>query len=657
VTDSLPTGLTATAITGTGWTCTLATLTCTRSDALASNASYPVITLTVNVASNAPATMINTATGSGGGDATPGNNTATDTATIGEPGPVVLTCTMTAVPATVRAEGLSELVGDLVLNCRGGTPTPAGQPVPQTNLQVFLNTNITSRLSGDFSEALLLVDEPQPGTQLPCGAQGTGDNGSGVCSIVGNGTGVNLYNGITVPNVFQGRQAGVNAVVFAGVPVDPPGSGTRVLRITNLRANASMLGASTTAVPTAVSAFVSSSGVLVSDGSTRVVGSVQTGLSAIVSEPATLLQCLKANPDLISPTAAMGANGQDGQQFTITLTEGFASAWQVKNLAQKQANASGGTSYPPDLNQNIPGFDYTTETGFLNQGFAAVRGLNRAGSADAGTRFSIRFDPVPAGVQLFVPSQVNLVRMGGTVSGTAVLTQEGSFAPLSGTLVGVPVTGSVATAIYEVLYANTSDLETIEIPVAVAWPLGTKPAAGLQSKAVVSFAPVSTIATASESAPIPRFMATQTEGNTFIVNTCACTLLFPFVTSQPGFDTGIAIANTSRDPFGTEVQSGPVTVHYFGGMADGSAPPPPQTTSGEVNGGQQVVFTLSGGGSHGMRATPGFQGYLIVQTQFLYCHGAAFFFGGRGMADGYLGLVLGPKGKFSRGTQSESLSH
>jgi uncharacterized protein (TIGR03437 family) len=48
--DILPAGLTATAISGTGWTCTLATLSCTRSDVLAAGASYPVITVTVNVA-------------------------------------------------------------------------------------------------------------------------------------------------------------------------------------------------------------------------------------------------------------------------------------------------------------------------------------------------------------------------------------------------------------------------------------------------------------------------------------------------------------------------------------------------------------------------------------------------------------------------------
>jgi uncharacterized protein (TIGR03437 family) len=54
-TDTLPAGLTATAISGTGWSCTLATLSCTRSDVLAAGASYPVITVTVNVANNSSA--------------------------------------------------------------------------------------------------------------------------------------------------------------------------------------------------------------------------------------------------------------------------------------------------------------------------------------------------------------------------------------------------------------------------------------------------------------------------------------------------------------------------------------------------------------------------------------------------------------------------
>jgi uncharacterized repeat protein (TIGR01451 family) len=82
VTDSLPAGLTATAFGGAGWTCVLATLTCTRSDALANGASYPVITLTVNVATSAADSITNTATVSGGGDVNAANNTANDPTTV-----------------------------------------------------------------------------------------------------------------------------------------------------------------------------------------------------------------------------------------------------------------------------------------------------------------------------------------------------------------------------------------------------------------------------------------------------------------------------------------------------------------------------------------------------------------------------------------------
>lgn len=86
VTDILPAdgSLTPTAIAGAGWDCVLGTLTCTRSDPLAPGASYPVITLTVNVAPDAPAQVTNTATVSGGGDTNPTNNTANDVTTIAQ---------------------------------------------------------------------------------------------------------------------------------------------------------------------------------------------------------------------------------------------------------------------------------------------------------------------------------------------------------------------------------------------------------------------------------------------------------------------------------------------------------------------------------------------------------------------------------------------
>ncbi|MBU7315157.1 putative Ig domain-containing protein [Paenibacillus oleatilyticus] len=82
VKDTLPAGLTAAQLGGTGWTCDTGTLVCTRTDALAAGASYPDITLKVNVVANAPASVTNTAEVSGGGDANAANNTASDPTNI-----------------------------------------------------------------------------------------------------------------------------------------------------------------------------------------------------------------------------------------------------------------------------------------------------------------------------------------------------------------------------------------------------------------------------------------------------------------------------------------------------------------------------------------------------------------------------------------------
>jgi hypothetical protein len=86
VTDNAPTGLTVSAMSGTGWTCT--GNSCTRSDSLAAGASYPAITVSVNVATNAASSLTNSATVSGGGSATV---SASDPTTILTGAAVVLT--------------------------------------------------------------------------------------------------------------------------------------------------------------------------------------------------------------------------------------------------------------------------------------------------------------------------------------------------------------------------------------------------------------------------------------------------------------------------------------------------------------------------------------------------------------------------------------
>src|SRR5207248_11367434 len=70
----------ATGMSGTGWSC--GSLTCTRSDTLFAGQLYPAITLTVNVAGNAPSSVTNTVTVSGGGESNTSNDSASDPTTI-----------------------------------------------------------------------------------------------------------------------------------------------------------------------------------------------------------------------------------------------------------------------------------------------------------------------------------------------------------------------------------------------------------------------------------------------------------------------------------------------------------------------------------------------------------------------------------------------
>ena len=81
-TETVPAGLTGISIAGSGWTCTEPAGPCTRGDALTAGSSYPALTLTVNVAATAAASVTNTVTVSGGGETNTANDQANDPTTI-----------------------------------------------------------------------------------------------------------------------------------------------------------------------------------------------------------------------------------------------------------------------------------------------------------------------------------------------------------------------------------------------------------------------------------------------------------------------------------------------------------------------------------------------------------------------------------------------
>jgi hypothetical protein len=612
------------------------------------------------------------------------------------------TCNTNAgAPNIVRAEGVAELVGDLILNCTGGTPTQAGTFIPLSNVQVSLNTNITSRVvqtSSNASEALILIDEPYPSNPNPTTAEGGPTpannqaltqlgclaNNNTQCRIISSGVGVGRsgsYNGLTGGlsagphyNVFQGVQSNNSTIAWQGVPIDAPGTaGTRVIRITNIRANACLLGISSTFIPTQITELIGVNGgeTITINNPSQIVGLAEQGLLASLLGGG-YVQCYDLNAGLLS---GMGPDTPP-DFLALTATEGFGYSFKPRNynqiLSGLTAMSANGTADPDsDVGlQNIPGFTYRTESGFIpgNIGGAdgnyvpgvGVNGSGSVGLASQGTEITFAFAGVPTGVSLFAPGAVTLSGNygAGTPSGYAVLVGgDGTFG-----LNQLTISGSTAGATYEILYSDPSVTETLGIAVYASFVSNTGqnlPAPGTAT-ASVNFAPLSTSPTYSTSAPIPRFCQPYTPATLFTINSCNCNLLFPFVTNQAGFDTGVAIANTTADTLNNvNPQQGTVTLTYYGTTTGGGAAPATATTTSEVPAGSELVFTLSGGGGYGIPATPGFQGYIVAKANFQYCHGFAFISdaGAQKLAEGYLAIQLDLPGLNRTGVPGENEGH
>ena len=120
-------------------------------------------------------------------------------------------------------------------------------------------------------------------------------------------------------------------------------------------------------------------------------------------------------------------------------------------------------------------------------------------------------------------------------------------------------------------------------------------------------------------------------------------LLFAYATNAGGFDTGIAIANTSMDPLGTKTESGACTLSFFG-----TNPPSSPVSTGTIAAGSMYTNLVS-------IEAPGFTGYIVADCDFSHAHGIAFGsdLGARNLAYGDEALVLPAKRK----TSGEHLNH
>lgn len=631
---------------------------------------------------------------------------------------------LTAIPQIVRAEGFTEYVGDLVMQCTATSArvrTPVGQVLPFANVHVTIpGTTITSRHVGTkFVEALLLVDEPgKPGSliknQTYCGEGGNdiGPSGTGVCGIIAPNQGDLTYDGAVHlthvqgdsgvndfvsctptgnddtcgrPNIYQGVLDSPNTVTFPAVPMDPPGTaGVRTFRITNIRINATVFDPS--ALPS-INAIVTLEGTasVALQFNTATVATVLKGMgSTVVTSDTGFLQCLPET------------NEFHRQVEAITVTEGFRSAWRPRNVQQyidnfidnpptttvagwlidgnlfvwDSANISQDDTLT-DQAQNIPDVHYFSEsdfeettfdgTGTLNDGSGgtvanggtvvtsdATHGIFKAGTADYGTRITFTISAPPVGTTLTIPVSVvlnNGSHNTGIMRMTAFTgTGQGTFSRIGTDNSSFVVPAAGATVVYEVLFSDPGSIDVATIPGLLTYGSTLSDAAvGVPTTVTpASFAPYYA-SVGTDANGIPRFIQTPGAPQLFVeIGKCACNLLFPWVVSDSNYITGIAVANTSKDPTNdttiavpgwTAVQeSGKVTLYLFGTVGGTPATSQVLPASAVVPAGSYATFVVN----------TGFTGYAIANAQFQYCHGLAFLFNSGGSVPpvSYLGLVM-----------------
>jgi hypothetical protein len=360
--------------------------------------------------------------------------------------------------------------------------------------------------------------------------------------------------------------------------------------------------------------------------------------------------------------------------------------------------------------QSNPTVNYNNESTFYNLAFPTSNGLNAAGIASNGTRLRARFVGVPSAVRLYVSVQPVtgrigtggvLVGSGGTVigqgadapgsayalAGTNANGEVEGFAPLGGNAFGggLTVQGSTApgwsalgfaysgpgsmerggsrlnlvtiasdgtgTFVWEVLRADDNVIDRLDFQVAIAFQPTTSIVTDSNTSVVANvsgnFAPIAT--TGGNGYPhVPSFVLSSPEDlrPIFTITNCATNLLYPFVSSQVGFNTGIAVSNTSKDPFGTINETGICRVFFYGTTAGGGVDPTPQNFTKAVPSGQSATFNLLfGGPEYGIQPVSGFVGYIIISCNFRYAHGFAFISDPSNLqtAHGYLALILDPK--------------
>ena len=398
-----------------------------------------------------------------------------------------ITCSATSVPPIVRAEGLAERLGDIVLQCTlqviglteaGSSGQSSGYV--SVNIAVNLNTTVTNNRNfgqgSSVTDAILVTNENNAQTPSAESVLG-GPNPS-------------------YPLPQFGVLAASNRIEWTGVLFPIPGVGNfpgiTTLRITGVRGNQFLLG-SKNPLNAVVSIGSQQASILVTNNTlTLGLPIPAAGVEYRDGEkqgPAGIVTTLQCESQNISTSPFGGASFNGPPTFHARVSEGFATA--LRPLGSPSFGAA-------------PGDD---EAGYFAPGSGASNG-----GATQGSRLLARFYDIPAGIRLAVPSQVET---GGLLLG---LVDDADSVGAGGVLTGASGVRELSTdqgfgfVTYEVISADPVLQETADIPVIVGYLADVAnglPSTNQTMKASVVVAPISVIQTSDPVAPEPRFHDTS----------------------------------------------------------------------------------------------------------------------------------------------------
>ncbi len=382
-------------------------------------------------------------------------------------------CTLGSNALQVRAEGLTEKVGDIILTCTGGT---SGSTSTAT-LYVSTNVSITNRLDS---------------SGRPVGISISTDVGSGPAA-----------------NVVNASFASANTLILSGIQYRIPTPSTQnvTIRISNIRVAVAPLAAANTAI--SVTASVGATGIQLTDPQDLTLAFWSPSL--LSSSVVNLISCnVSATPATYDFPGLLAAGiSSSSVRVTESSTYGFGAKEAGADTGIRIIlSASGYTSanriFVPDV---LVG----------NTGNVPTSGGAFGTNANAGTY-------TPGSGQLL------LIRINGAdssgVGGVAAIPAPGAQVTFS-SLTELQLVNGVATAVYEVFDSNPNLRETLQIPVFATQQSAC--ATGVIPSLSAVIAPVSAVTTASATAPVPRFSAGVLASDCQQIGDCGA-IYFPVLT-------------------------------------------------------------------------------------------------------------------------------